>query len=218
MFTHHRTQAIILDYRDIGEADKIFTFYTKDFGRVEARGRSVRKGGSKLGMGASLFSFVEIEFIQGKSYNTLTDVVLLSDFQKSKKNLGKLSLLYRISETTLSFIGEQEEDEDVFWLIVKSFQEIDKKKLSKESLKIFWCIYSFRLLYLLGYRVYTEECIVCNKKIEKECYFNPREKGVVCANCFSSDSIGIYIDDISEVFKSNADRCIKITESYINNI
>ncbi|MEA2092923.1 MAG: DNA repair protein RecO [Patescibacteria group bacterium] len=218
MFTRYRTKAIILDDKQVGEADRIFTFYTKDFGKITAIGRSIRKGKSKLKMNTQLFSFSEIEFIQGRKSNTLTDAVLLSSFSKTKNNLAKLSLFYRIAETTLSFIKEQEKDENIFSLLLKTFQEVEEKNLSKEKLKIMWCAYSFRLLYFLGYKVYTKECMICEEKIEKECYFSPEGKGVVCSKCYSKNPIGIYIDDIKKVFLKNPNRCIKITRSYINNI
>jgi DNA repair protein RecO (recombination protein O) len=229
MFTHHRTQALILEKRDIGEADQIITFYTLDFGKVSARGRSIRKGGSKLKMNASLFSLVEIEIIQGKNFNTLTDVILISSFQKAKKSLAKLSLLYRISETTLKLIHEQEKDEKIFSLLLNTFQEIESQKLSKENLKIIWCRYSFQLLYFLGYRVYTKECIFCNKKIEKDCYFSPKEKGAVCKECFSKKPTGIYLKDVNilrtmisgekeEAFQQDANNCINLLECYLKFI
>jgi DNA repair protein RecO (recombination protein O) len=218
MFTHHRTQAVVLESKEVGEYDRILTFYTRDFGKITAKGRSIRKGKSKLRASTQLFSFVEVEFIQGKKYNTLTDAVLLSSFSKTKKDLAKLSLFYRIAETTLLFIKDQEKDENIFLLLLETLQEIEEKNLSKEKLKIMWCAYSFRLLYFLGYRVYTKECIKCSKKIEKECYFNPEKKGVLCKECYTKKPSGIYIDDISKVFLEDANRCIKITKSYINNI
>ena len=39
-----KTEAIVLKQFDLGEADKIITFYSKDYGKIRAVARGVRKG------------------------------------------------------------------------------------------------------------------------------------------------------------------------------
>jgi len=43
MFTYYRAQGFILKKEDRGEADRIFTIYTKDFGKLELLAKAVRK-------------------------------------------------------------------------------------------------------------------------------------------------------------------------------
>ncbi len=57
MFTHYRTQGIILKKEDRGEADRLFTIYTKDFGKLELLAKGERKIKSKLRGGLELFYF-----------------------------------------------------------------------------------------------------------------------------------------------------------------
>ncbi len=226
MFTHYRTEGVVLRTRQTREADEIFTLYTKEFGKIDVIGRSIRKSRSKLRMNMSLFSYVEIGFIQGKSYNTLTDVVLVSDFGKTKKTLGKLSLFYRISEVLLSLVYGQEKDEKIFLFLLKSFQKIEETNLSREKIELFFCFFSFRLLYFLGYKVYIEKCVFCKEKIDGAGYFNPREGGVVCGDCFGKDPAGIPLEDVkslqcffgndlAEIFNQNPKTFLNILENYL---
>jgi DNA repair protein RecO (recombination protein O) len=226
MFTHHRTEGLILSSRKRRDADEIFTFYTHDFGRIDVIGRSIRKNESKLKMNMSLFSLVEIGFIEGKKYNTLTDVSLISNFKDARKNLGKLSLFYRISEVVLSLIYEQEKDEKIFLLLCESFRKINEISLSKEKLKLFYCFFTFNLLYFLGYKVYIEKCAFCGERIVKDCYFNAREGGVVCKKCFLKNPLGIYLEDVNllkSFFENNLEKAslqdskifINILENYL---
>jgi DNA repair protein RecO (recombination protein O) len=46
-----RTQAIILNRTDYGEADRIISFLTPDHGKVKAIAKAVRKSKSKLAGG-----------------------------------------------------------------------------------------------------------------------------------------------------------------------
>ncbi len=226
MFTHYRTEGVILRTRQTREADEIFTLYTKDFGKIDVVGRSIRKNSSKLRMNMSLFSHVEIGFIQGKSYHTLTDVILLNDFKNAKEALGKLSLFYRISEIFLVLVYGQEKDEKIFSFLLKSFQEIDKTVFSKNRLKLFFCFFSFNLLYFLGYKMYIEKCVFCGGAVEEDCYFNPKEGGVVCKSCFLKNPVGTYLEnvkslrcffgnDLRRVFNQNPKTFLNILEHYL---
>ncbi len=226
MFTHHRTEGIILRIRQTREADEIFTLYTKEFGRLDVIGRSIRKSRSKLRMNMSLFSYVEIGFIQGKSYNTLTDAFLISDFKRAKRVLGKLSLFYRISEVLLSLVYGQERDEGVFLFLLRSFQKIEETNLSKGKIELFFCFFSFRLLYFLGYKVYIEKCVFCKEEIKGEGYFNSKEGGVVCGSCFRRDPAGIHLkdvkslqcffgNDLEQIFNQNPKTFLNILENYL---
>ncbi len=228
MFTNHRTQGIILRQSSIREADQIFVIYTREFGKIEVCGRSIRKGGSKLKMNMSLFSLVEVEFIQGKSYNTLVDNTSLFVPRKAFQSLEKISLLYRISEVTLALIYGQEQDEKVFLFLKKTIEEIDKEDLSsKKDLQAFFCFFSFRLLHLLGYKIYTEKCVLCKSEIKKECYFDPQEGGVLCNKCFIKNPSGVYVKEIDNLrlfFNTGFDKkltmsgsdCLKILTRYLS--
>ncbi len=229
MFTHYYTEGVILAKRAVKDADEIITVYTRDFGKLDLIGKSIKKNGSKLKMNTSLFSLAEVGFIQGKSCNTLTDARLISNFKNAKKDLGRLSLLYRMSETILSLVHGEEKDENIFLLISQSLRKIDGFKISKNKLKLFYCFFSFNLLYFLGYKLYIEECASCGSKVESSCYFNPREGGVVCKDCFSKEPAGIYLEEVDSLrrFLENDIRSVKeqdskvfvdILENYLNYI
>lgn len=221
MFTRHCTEGIILKIGEKGEADQIFNVFTKDFGRLELRGKSIRKGRSKLKMSMPLFSYVRIDFVEGKAFNTLTDAYLVCGFQNAKKSLSKLSLFYRIAGITLSLVHGQEKEERIFHLLLRVFQRIDKDSFSKEELKTLFCIFSFHLLYFLGYKVYTEKCIFCGEKIIKKCSFIPKDRAVACCSCFQEKKSGVYLEDVGilssflgnnlqEAFRHDAKTFLKI--------
>lgn len=226
MFTQHQTEGIILSTRKRREADEIFTLYTRDFGKIDVIGRSIRKNSSKLKMNMSLFSLVKIGFIEGKSFNTLTDASVVDNFKSARKDLGKLSLFYRISEVVLSLIYEQEKDENIFLLLQESFKKVNEVSFSKNRLKLFYCFFTFNLLYFLGYKMYIEKCAFCGEMILKDCYFNSKEGGVVCKSCFSQRPAGIYLEDVDflksffkndleKTFLQDAKIFITILETYL---
>ncbi len=227
MFTHYNTKGIILEKRGMREADEVITLYTYDFGRVDIVGRSLRKANSKLKMNTSLFSLVEIGFVQGRSCNRMVDVRIINSFNSARRDLAKMSLFYRLSEIFLSLVRGEEKDKEIFSFILRSFEKIEEISFKGDSLKLFYCFFSFRLLYLLGYKIYTEGCAVCDARVEKECYFNAKEGGVICNNCYQKNE-GIYLEDIRHlksffeeeekrnIFKQDVNDFINMLESYLS--
>ena len=151
MFIHHRSLGLIIKKEDRGEADQVFTVYTKDFGKLEILGKSIRKISSKLRSGADIFYLSEIEFIQGKGYKTLTDALPVEKFKNLKEDLSRLKIAYQIAEVADDFIVGQETDERVWNLFLKSFKKINDPKFLVENLEELYRYFLFNFLSLLGY-------------------------------------------------------------------
>ncbi len=161
MFIHYRTQGFIFKKEDRAETDQLFTIYTKDFGKLEILGKAIRKIASKLRSGAEVFYLSEIEFIQGKTYKTLTDAVLIEKFENIRKDLKRLKVAYEISETLDSLIKGQEPDEKIWQLIKETFGKLNLlKKIEIIPYYFFW-----NLISLLGYHPEIKNCTIQGKKI-----------------------------------------------------
>ncbi len=220
MFTQYRTEGVVLSKRDVREADVIFNIYTREFGSINVLGRSIRKNKSKLGMKMSLFSLVEIGFISGKNYNTLVDVETKESFISIKKNLAKLSYSYQLVETFSSLVVAEEEDDNIYSLLTKTLYLINKGNFSVDSLKLFYCLFSFRLLYFLGHKLYITNCALCSAKMTKEGYFNAEEGGVVCVGCFNekSDYYRMQKNNVSYIYLEDVNSLQSFFNANIKNI
>jgi DNA repair protein RecO (recombination protein O) len=182
MFNYYRTVGFILGKKDRGESDRVFTIYTKDFGKLELLAKGERKITSKLRGGLELFFLSEIEFIQGKNYKTLTDTVLVDDFKELKKDLKILGVLYKISEVLDSLVKEAEPDEKIWELLKEVFEKLSNIKPEIVYYYFFWNFLSF-----LGYQPELYHCSLCQKKLSPESiYFSPKEGGLTCGQCEKS--------------------------------
>lgn len=197
MFTHYRTQGFILKKTDRGEADRIFTIYTKDFGKLELLAKAERKIKSKLRGGLELFYLSDIEFIQGKTHKTLTDAILINNFKNLKKNLKRLKIAYQISEVLDDLVKGQEPDEEIWQLLNETFERLDKLKIAcpigspqtflRGKLEIIYYYFFWVFLSILGYQPELYYCSLCQKKLTPEkIFFSPREGGLICGQCKDS--------------------------------
>ncbi len=64
----YQTEGVVLNKADFGEADRLFTLFTEDFGKIKAVARGVRNLKSKLRYNLDLFSFSRFGLISSGEY------------------------------------------------------------------------------------------------------------------------------------------------------
>jgi len=153
MFIHHRSVGLIIKKEDRGEADQLFTIYTKDFGKLEVLAKSIRKISSKLRQGAEIFYFSEVEFIQGKGQKTLTDAIPIEKFGNLRQDLNRLKTAYQVAEAVDDFIKGQESDEKIWGLLSQTFRKINDLKFPAKNLQPIYRYFLFNFVSFLGYGV-----------------------------------------------------------------
>jgi len=219
MFLKYRTQGLIFKKEERGEADQLFTVFTRDFGKLEVLGKAIRKISSKLGSGIEIFYLSEIEFIQGKIYKTLTDAFLIEKFQNLRKDLERLDIAYKISEDLDNFVKGEEPDEKIWQLILETFEKLNNPNLQSSiterlsegreegiffdfNLQYYYFFWNF--ISILGYKPELYFCPICRKKLKPEkLYFSSKEGGIICQDCSKSFGVpsGSGIETKPEVVK-----------------
>lgn len=198
MFPYYRTQGFILKTEDRAEANQILTVFTKDFGKLQILAKAIRKIKSKLRGGTREFCLSEIEFIQGKTYKTLTDASLIENFNNLRKDLRKLKIAYQIAELLDNLIKGQEKDEKIWNLINEVFNKLNDRQIINRQLLYYYFLWNF--LSILGYKPELYNCPICQKKLSpNKLYFSPKEGGIVDFNCFRKVKNGQKIE--SDVIK-----------------
>lgn len=195
MAIHYRTKGFILKKNDLWETDRIFTVFTKDFGKLGILGRAIRKIKSKLRSGMRLFSLANVEFIQGKTYKTLTDASLIEEFSNLRKDLKRLKITYDIAEILDNLVRGEQRDEKIWMLLRETFQILNKPSISVKECWLAFYYFLWNFLAILGYRPELELCSICQKKlVPKNLYFASQEGGTICFSCFKKTKKGKKID------------------------
>ncbi len=206
MFNRYLTEGIFLKKYDRFDADQRLIAYTKDFGKIGLNGKSIRKIKSKLKSNSELFCYSEIEFIRGRNYNILTDSSLINFFSATRKDLGKLSVAFKLANLIESFLPEEEKEEELWNFILDSFILLNDYNLEEESylkiekLQSFYYYFSFKFLDVLGYRPEIEHCVI--DKNQDSLIFSPREGGLLCQVCSKNakDPFEVKINEDDKIF------------------
>ena len=143
-----KTEAIVLKTADLGEADRLLTIYTKEFGKIQVVARGVKKLESKLRYHLESLSYILLILVHGKNLKIVKDAALKDQFLSMRKDLEKIKIAYKITDLIDELIVGEEKDEDIWFLILKTIQAINGNEISVDiALQEF----QDNLLKLLGY-------------------------------------------------------------------
>jgi DNA repair protein RecO (recombination protein O) len=129
---------IILGRTDYGEADRILTVLTPDFGKLSLLAKGVRRVKSKLAGGIELFSVSDITFIKGRGeMGTLTSSRLLKHYSGIVGNLERTMLGYELIKE-LHKVTESEAETEYFELLRGGFEALDDASIPLPVIKLWF--------------------------------------------------------------------------------
>ena len=143
----YKTEAIIIKRNNLNDLDRLLTVYSKDFGKILLKGKSVRKNQAKLKGHLELFLCSHLMIAPGRGFDIITGAETIESFPNLHQDLKSLSIAHYFSELTDKLITGQEKDENIWSLLLSSFKKINQKKDFKDVTNNF----ENKLLEFLGY-------------------------------------------------------------------
>lgn len=142
-----RATGIILKRRNVGEADRILTVYTREEGKITIKAKGVRKISSKRASHIEPLNKAVLSIYKTGGMPVLTEIDTLVSYQGVKSNLARVGLAYHICELIDSLCPEGQENVSVFTLLENMLEDLSSQQ------KIGSAIHAFEvdLLKELGY-------------------------------------------------------------------
>lgn len=121
-----KTEGIILKRRNVGEADRILTLFTKDRGKLQIKAMGVRKISSKRSSHIEPLNHVHLSLHLGRHAPILTEVTTIEHFEDIKNDLRRIGVAYHICEIIDALCAEDQEHINVFYLLQNILHDIAK--------------------------------------------------------------------------------------------
>ena len=119
------TSGIVLTHTNFGEAARILTVLTPDYGKRHLMAKGVRKVRSKLAGGIELFSVSNITFIPGRGdIDTLISTRLIRHYGHIVSDILRVQLGYELIKL-LNRVTEDNLGGEYFVLLDEAFQALD---------------------------------------------------------------------------------------------
>ncbi|EKE21805.1 MAG: hypothetical protein ACD_7C00124G0001 [uncultured bacterium] len=185
----YKYTGIILNKKDIGETDRIYSFYTLEQGKISAIARGVRKAQSKLAGHLENFYLIDLTVMKNKGLGNIASSIVENNFKNLRSNLSCLEKVFKVTRTLNRLINDQEKDADVFFLFLDYLNSLDKMNDNTNEIQINLITqgFIFKFLDALGYKIEINRCVKCGGKLSKNRnFFDCNCGGAVCEACGSN--------------------------------
>lgn len=146
MYQKYQTEALILGSRESGENDRIYSFFTKEFGLVRARASAVRAERSKMRYALQNYSRAEVALVRGKRGWRAAGA---SSLQSAHGDVRGVSTFARIAELTMRLVHGEEANEYLFAALAEAHGALMVERCDAFGMIEIVCV--ARILYALGY-------------------------------------------------------------------
>ncbi len=149
---HHiyHTEGIILGSKNYGETGKYYSIFTRDLGMIYASAQGVRKISSKLRFILQDFSYIKVDFVQGKDFWRVTSASKTNKLEQLSKNVNTLRVFSNIAKLLKRLLAGIEPNHVLFLDLIKGLSILEKEE-KKENLQHIEAIIVLRILNNLGY-------------------------------------------------------------------
>lgn len=132
------TEGIVLTRTDYGEADRIVTLLTPDYGKLSLMARGVRRPKSKLAGGIELFSVSQLTFIRGRGdLGTLISIRLNRHYGNIVSSIERVQLGYDLIRQ-LHRATEDAPEVEYFTLLKESFAALDETSIDIAVIRLWF--------------------------------------------------------------------------------
>jgi DNA repair protein RecO (recombination protein O) len=187
-----KTRAIVLRYHSLGEADRIVTFYTRDFGKIRAVARGVRKVKSRLCGRLEILTCGDLVFFErvDKDLHVVNSFDIVESFQVLREDLLRMAYCSYLAELIQHVESLGIPSSDTFELVLDimfMMKTTDDPEMVARTFEI-------RLLTSAGFSPQLDSCVACSSDISDVgaghasalLGFNVARGGVLCNKCMDA--------------------------------
>ena len=176
----YRTEAIVLNRTNLGEADCIVTLYTPNLGKIRAVAKGVRRPRSKLGGHLDLLLRSALLLAHGQNLDIITQSQTIESFLPLRNDLKRVACALYLAELVDRFTPEQAENYAVYELLQNDLVWLCVARDHQVVLRHF----ELHLLRHLGYEPELYCCLRCKSPVAPEQnLFSASTGGVLCPAC-----------------------------------
>ncbi len=122
-----KTEGIVIRRRNVGEADRLLTIFTKHHGKITVKAKGVRKISSRRSSHVELLNLVNLSLYKGRINPILTEATTIENFSGAKDNLNSVGFAYHVCELVDSLCAENQENSAVFSLLYEVLSNLSAR-------------------------------------------------------------------------------------------
>ncbi len=179
-----RTEAIIISSLNLGEADKLVTFFSLDRGMLKGVAKNARKSFRRFGAGLEAFTYCRLHLYEREHQELLRieSADIIEQRARISQDLNRSAVGAVMLELAKELAPAGERNASAFLLLAHTLQLLDAGEDPLFLLRIF----EIKFLSLLGYQPKLDHCLSCGREPTGNLIVHSMKGGVLCPDCMES--------------------------------
>lgn len=169
----YRLAGIVLRRRDMGEADRLLTVFTRDRGKISLLAKGVRRSASRKAGHLEPFTYTDLLVAKGANLDLVTQAETITAHRHVREDLWLSSLAYTVVELADAFTQDEDPNALLFELLLETLGRLDTGQPSSLAVRY----YELHMLDLAGYQPQLFRCIQCEQPLQPVVNFLSLERG-----------------------------------------
>jgi DNA repair protein RecO (recombination protein O) len=178
----YKVDAIVLRSRDLGEADKALTLFSREEGKIQAAARGARRPRNRMAGAAQALTHGRFMlFGGGRGMDSINQCEIKDSFQGLREDLVKGTSGQYAAELLDLLTRDRDRNEGAFILLLTCLCLLGEVEDTELVLRL----YELRLLAQIGYRPRLDRCAGCEADVAtlNPVLFCAPAGGLLCAQC-----------------------------------
>ncbi len=185
-----RVEAVVLNHRSLGEADKLLTLYTRERGKIRGVARGARRPRNRFLATSQPFSQAELLLYQGKGLYYVSQSQLVTSFYTLREQLDRMAAAAYVSELLDVLVEEACPQPRVFAFLVSTLHLLTATPDLRPALRYF----ELGLLAELGWSPESSRCAGCGRSpLDGGVKVSSRLGGIICPACGERDRDAVIL-------------------------
>jgi DNA repair protein RecO (recombination protein O) len=192
----YKTRGIVLRARNLGEADKIYTLFTQERGKIGAVGKGVRRSKSRLAGKLEFMSEATLTMHRGRNLDVITSAEIRREHWAAIVDPRGFATAHLIAELVDAFCETDLAQPEIYGLLRAALQALASAADPATLVPRF----ELRLLGALGLGPESETCIRCgNALAQRAAWADIEAGGLACEDCrpHRADAFALEPEDVA---------------------
>jgi DNA repair protein RecO (recombination protein O) len=165
--------AIVLNRRDIGEADRLITIFSRTMGKQRVVAKGVRRTTSRMAAHLEPGRESHLFLVERRSLPLVTQAQTQHLFISPNADLAELKDLFNILEITASLLDDNQRDSRFYELIIATLTRFklitsQPEPLRSANRQLLSAAFMLKALHMLGFSIELTQCVACSKPLLAE--------------------------------------------------
>ena len=176
-----KVEAIVLRTDNFGDADKVVTLFTRQFGKLEANAYGCRRPRNYLSGALIMFNHIEAQINRANKISVISEAEIINHYDALTNDLERMGYASFLFETVNRLTLPLECDKRTFELLRRALSALNER-----NPKIAALMGACQFMETSGVQLSFNRCVNCGRAITGDVFFSLTQGGAICQLCKES--------------------------------